>query len=404
MSAYTFDTLLLLALTFAVGLLGGLILRLQLGARQVAREMAQQGRAPKAGTETALAAPDGTGGVPPRAEGEAPPGTWAPGASVGGIEAVPPDAAGSASGASPVSAPNALEAGQGPSDGVVPPTASAPTTGDEGASAKVTQPAPSGAGAKAGRNGAGTASRGAADAGRGSAAGIGRGGEGPAESVPPGEGMRPGVDGASVFPDGQGQGVGLGPPTGSKASSRRPASPVDRDGDDDAGRPDAPPPVATPESGTDHSPAVPGGTGGPASPSSGQPAVPSATPAVTATGGTTPGHAGTGAQPAFDLFAGLPVAEPSHPGRKPPVLGAPQAGRPDDLKLLKGIGPVNERALHRLGIFHFSQIAAWTPEEAEWVGSYLAFPGRIEREGWIGQAKAVLSGTPPQELHPPRRK
>ena len=61
-------------------------------------------------------------------------------------------------------------------------------------------------------------------------------------------------------------------------------------------------------------------------------------------------------------------------------------------------------SLHRLGIFHFSQIAAWTPEEAEWVGSYLAFPGRIEREGWIGQAKAVLSGTPPQELHPPRRK
>lgn len=114
-------------------------------------------------------------------------------------------------------------------------------------------------------------------------------------------------------------------------------------------------------------------------------------------------RAGAGTPAPLDLFTGLPSA-PVHPGVKPPVLTAPDAGKADNLKLLKGIGPANEKALHRLGVFHFRQIAAWTAEEAEWVGSYLAFPGRIEREDWIGQAKALLSGARPEDLHQPRRK
>ncbi|WP_394033785.1 hypothetical protein [Xanthobacter albus] len=82
----------------------------------------------------------------------------------------------------------------------------------------------------------------------------------------------------------------------------------------------------------------------------------------------------------------------NHPGVQPPVLAAPEGGVADDLKELKGIGPQNEQRLHALGIFHFRQIAAWTPDEAAWVGSYLAFPGRIEREDWIGQARALAAG------------
>ncbi|MFG1400584.1 hypothetical protein [Xanthobacter sediminis] len=81
----------------------------------------------------------------------------------------------------------------------------------------------------------------------------------------------------------------------------------------------------------------------------------------------------------------------NHPGVQPPVLAAPEGGLADDLKELRGIGPQNERRLHGLGIFHFRQIAAWTPEEAAWVGSYLAFPGRIEREDWIGQARTLAA-------------
>ncbi|WP_198018841.1 hypothetical protein [Azorhizobium doebereinerae] len=81
---------------------------------------------------------------------------------------------------------------------------------------------------------------------------------------------------------------------------------------------------------------------------------------------------------------------PAH-GTAPPLLAAPE-GAADDLKRLKGIGPQNERRLNALGIFHFRQIAAWTPEEVRWVGATLAFPGRIEREGWVGQARALLAG------------
>lgn len=77
-------------------------------------------------------------------------------------------------------------------------------------------------------------------------------------------------------------------------------------------------------------------------------------------------------------------------GKRP--AGLPTArGAADNLKLIKGIGPQNEGRLQALGIWHFSQIAAWTPENVEWVGAYLAFPGRIEREEWVKQA-AVLAG------------
>jgi predicted flap endonuclease-1-like 5' DNA nuclease len=87
-----------------------------------------------------------------------------------------------------------------------------------------------------------------------------------------------------------------------------------------------------------------------------------------------------------------PDAGTSHPGSKPPGIAAPPAGEADDLKLIKGIGPRNEKACHALGIYQFRQIADWTPEEAIWVGHHMAFPGRIEREHWIAQARLLASG------------
>jgi predicted flap endonuclease-1-like 5' DNA nuclease len=82
-------------------------------------------------------------------------------------------------------------------------------------------------------------------------------------------------------------------------------------------------------------------------------------------------------------------------GKRPAGLSRAR-GAADDLKLIKGIGPQNEERLHALGIWHFSQIAAWTPENVEWVGTYLAFPGRIEREEWLAQA-AALAGKEPAD-------
>ena len=98
------------------------------------------------------------------------------------------------------------------------------------------------------------------------------------------------------------------------------------------------------------------------------------------------------------LLAQLPDLAPAvenedaHAGRRPLGLAAPRGGQADDLKLIKGIGKQNEARLHGLGIWHFAQIAAWTPDHAKWVGSYLAFAGRIEREQWIAQAEELASG------------
>jgi NADH-quinone oxidoreductase subunit E len=79
-------------------------------------------------------------------------------------------------------------------------------------------------------------------------------------------------------------------------------------------------------------------------------------------------------------------------GARPVGLAAARADKADDLQRIKGIGPVNEGRLHELGIFHFDQIAAWTRPEIRWVGTYLSFPGRIDREQWVSQAGSLAAG------------
>ena len=64
----------------------------------------------------------------------------------------------------------------------------------------------------------------------------------------------------------------------------------------------------------------------------------------------------------------------------------------DDLKMIAGVGPKIEDILHELGIFTFAQVAAWKKAEREWVDSYLNFKGRIERDEWVKQAKALAKG------------
>lgn len=90
---------------------------------------------------------------------------------------------------------------------------------------------------------------------------------------------------------------------------------------------------------------------------------------------------------AADLDA--PVASP----KRPPRMEAPREDGADNLKKIKGIGPKIEELLHKLGYYHFDQIAAWTPEEIAWVDTNIEdFPGRATRDDWVGQAKVLLSG------------
>ncbi len=75
---------------------------------------------------------------------------------------------------------------------------------------------------------------------------------------------------------------------------------------------------------------------------------------------------------------------------RPPKVSRPK--NPDDLKMISGVGPKIEGILHELGIFTYRQISAWKKAEREWVDGYLKFKGRIEREDWVKQAKALAKG------------
>ncbi|MFG5382048.1 50S ribosomal protein L21 [Yoonia sp. R2-816] len=64
----------------------------------------------------------------------------------------------------------------------------------------------------------------------------------------------------------------------------------------------------------------------------------------------------------------------------------------DDLKKLSGVGPALEKKLHEAGVTTFAQIAAWTDADVAAMDEKLSFKGRIEREGWIDQAKELAKG------------
>lgn len=71
---------------------------------------------------------------------------------------------------------------------------------------------------------------------------------------------------------------------------------------------------------------------------------------------------------------------------------AAKADGADDLKELSGVGPALEKKLHEAGVTTFAQIAAWTESDIAEMDEKLSFKGRIEREGWVEQAKAKVNG------------
>ena len=72
--------------------------------------------------------------------------------------------------------------------------------------------------------------------------------------------------------------------------------------------------------------------------------------------------------------------------------GIERPAQPDDLKLISGVGPQNEKLLNDLGIYTYGQVASWTQEQRAWVDGYLKFKGRIDREDWVKQAEALARG------------
>lgn len=111
-----------------------------------------------------------------------------------------------------------------------------------------------------------------------------------------------------------------------------------------------------------------------------------ATPATASSGATRINPAP--APESGDLFAAL---ETTVPPAKPDIhLYDAPPDRRDNLKRINGIGPAFERALNRLGVYRFEQIAQLGDNDIEWVAHELrSFPDRILNGQWIEQARRL---------------
>jgi small subunit ribosomal protein S2 len=74
-----------------------------------------------------------------------------------------------------------------------------------------------------------------------------------------------------------------------------------------------------------------------------------------------------------------------------PIFTVPE-GKSDDLKKIEGVGPALERKLNALGVTRFDQIAGFSDEEVAKVDDALNYKGRVTRDDWVGQAKALAAG------------
>lgn len=81
-------------------------------------------------------------------------------------------------------------------------------------------------------------------------------------------------------------------------------------------------------------------------------------------------------------------AAPAPKAEKPAAKKAAPAGS-DDLTKLKGVGPAYAKKLNEAGITSFAQIAELTAEGVAELEEKLNASGRVERDGWIEQAKEL---------------
>ncbi|GAB3990509.1 hypothetical protein GCM10028807_17830 [Spirosoma daeguense] len=73
-------------------------------------------------------------------------------------------------------------------------------------------------------------------------------------------------------------------------------------------------------------------------------------------------------------------------------IGLATLAEADDLKVIVGVGPFLEKKLHAIGIYTFRQIANFTSDDIDRVNDIIEFfPGRIQRDNWVGQAKTLMN-------------
>ncbi|TDT74947.1 putative flap endonuclease-1-like 5' DNA nuclease [Litoreibacter halocynthiae] len=86
-------------------------------------------------------------------------------------------------------------------------------------------------------------------------------------------------------------------------------------------------------------------------------------------------------------------AKPVAADGKPELLKQARAGGADDLKQIKGVGPKLEGELHKMGVYHFDQVASWRKKEVEWADNNIdGIRNRASRDEWVKQAKILAKG------------
>jgi predicted flap endonuclease-1-like 5' DNA nuclease len=93
-------------------------------------------------------------------------------------------------------------------------------------------------------------------------------------------------------------------------------------------------------------------------------------------------------------FVALKIADPVAAVVETPVaatasVAAPLLERPDELTLLRGVGPRVADALVARGVTTFAQLAAWTEDELAAFDAELKLLGRSKRYDFIGQAREM---------------
>lgn len=82
--------------------------------------------------------------------------------------------------------------------------------------------------------------------------------------------------------------------------------------------------------------------------------------------------------------------------KKKPELNFDNFGRAnpqdrEDLTKINGIGPYIEQRLNEIGIYNYDQISRFKKDDIEILTELIDFfPGRIERDDWIGQASSLI--------------
>jgi predicted flap endonuclease-1-like 5' DNA nuclease len=81
-------------------------------------------------------------------------------------------------------------------------------------------------------------------------------------------------------------------------------------------------------------------------------------------------------------------------------FGTPGARHKDDLKVIRGIGPVLERTLNDADIQTWEQLAALNADEITLIEQSIDFPGRMTREQWVEQATELVAMYPDIDNRP----